>query len=118
MSFVFAGKTQQMNTEFYDGISVRFSLNSLDGRSLRSIVEEDKKEIDDVVETISEISETTIGDMEGYSYTVEGLGMYRKIYLAADTQRYFEITDFTTDPQNEGYDEVVRNMLNTLEIQP
>ena len=59
----------------------------------------------------------TVNGISGYTYTVEGLGTFKNIYLQSPNKACtVEITDATIDPTNQGYQKTVDKILTTFKF--
>lgn len=108
------GPSQKPETEFYDGISLLFQFNPLAGQSLEDVVDasiEEAKEFGQILEAKAPI---TLNNYQGFTYTAEGLGVFKNIFLEWPGQGYMEIVDSTSDPTSQGYEEIVDQILATL----
>ncbi len=110
------GPTQEPNTEFYDGISLVIRPEALQGRTLAEVANEKTSEAP--IETIvEEPSSITINSIEGITYTVEGIGTQQHILLPFMNEgAYLHIINTTADPEMQGFNELVNEMLETLEL--
>lgn len=112
------GPTQVKDTDFYDGISLRFSSGSLESKSLKFFVEEKVKQSKENAEIIVNPTEIKVGNLTGYTYRVRGLGEHTYIYLTPRYNTYLEIINSTVDPGNRGYQETVNQILSTFKFLP
>jgi len=90
----------------------------LGSETIESLVD---KKINDL-ETEGEVEiagikkEISANELEGFTFTVEGLGVFKYIYLDLGNKHYLEIVDATVDPSSEGYVKTVGEMLETIEV--
>lgn len=110
------GPTQEKDTEFYDGISLSFSLPlQIGNTSLKDYVDSKIEESKQFGEILKPRSEITVNGIKGYTYTSEGLGIFQNIYLQSpDKTCTVEITNATNDPTNQGFQETVNKILATF----
>jgi hypothetical protein len=118
-SFIMLGPTQKEGTEFYDGISLTISLDTLGTNTLKELVDIKAKKIED--DPVSEIVDgpvpITIANLSGYRLTTKGFGTFEYYYLPVEETGYLEIIDATKDPTGQGYGKTVEAMLDSLVIQ-
>lgn len=113
------GATQSMGTELYDGISLLITSGRMDGKNLKEFVFHEyliaKK--DPQTETITEIKPVTIGAKEGFVYKIKNPSEKEVIYLPRENNKYLIITNSTKTPDNQSrnYNEVVTQMLSSIE---
>lgn len=114
------GPTQRPNTEFHDGISLRFSSGSLEGMSLIELVEQEADDFRQkrMVDEVSSLRFVTVNGVSGYSFDVPSLGKTTHMYLTRGTDGYLLIVNATIDPTNQGFEETVNKMFSTLRIEP
>lgn len=114
------GPSQKADTEFYDGISLTFSLPvELQGVSLEDYV---AKKILSIKELgVSEVTkpqeEITVNNISGYTFTESGLGTFQNIFLPSpDKKSVIEITNGTKDPTSQGFGKTVQTILATFKF--
>ena len=109
------GPTQKKDTGFYDGISLTFSPPLAINISLKDYVDDKINESKEFGEIIKPREEIVINGVKGYTYTDQGMGTFKNIYLQAeDKSCTVEITNSTVDPTNQGYQETVDKILSTF----
>ena len=115
------GPTQQANTEFYDGLSLRFaSITSLEPNQTLQQYVQDKIEIsqssaDSTI--IKALQPVTIANLSGYSYTSKGLGEFEYIFLQTpETDQIVRIINGTQDPTNQGFQQTISQILQTFQF--
>ena len=112
------GPTQKTDTEIYDGIYLIFSEESLGDLTLLEYatqkVEASRKESIAII--LKELEPITINNCHGYSYTAEGLGIYKYIYLASEDGQVVEIINGTIDPTNQDFQQTVDQILSTFQF--
>jgi len=110
------GPTQKAETEFYDGISLRFDSGSLGGKTLKQLVEEKAEQDKENAEILIAPTTTIIAGISGFSYRARGLGEYTSIYLPGKSGAYIEIINFTVDPTGKGFQETAEQILSTFKV--
>ncbi len=115
----FWGPTQQANTEFYDGISLSFSLPfTIEGLSLEDYVDQQITMSRENGEIETSKTPISINNNQGFSYVVSGLGSFKYIYLQSPNNEWVvEIVDSTVDPTNQGYIDTVQQILNSFQFE-
>jgi len=113
------GPTQKADTEFYDGISLRFQPLEILNITLADYVQAQVTDIKDV--GISKLTSgpfsITLNGYKGLTYTEQGLGTFKTIVLESKGGTMFvEITDSTSDPGNLGFDKTVDQILSTFQF--
>lgn len=110
------GPTQEKETEFYDGISLNFSLPfKIDNMSLKDYVDSKIEESKQHGEILKPREEITVGGISGYTYTAQGLGMFQYIFLQSQNKLWtVEIVNGTADPTNQGFQKTVDKILSTF----
>jgi len=116
--FSLLGPTQKEGTEFFDGISLTFRFGSYTTDDFEAFVNEKISEINsDGLSTVQgDKKQVTFNSIPGYSFTVEGLGIFDYIYLDKESGEYLEIVDATKDPASQGFNDTVEAMLSSLEL--
>lgn len=115
------GPTQKKDTEFYDGLSLSFSLPfKIGNTTLKDYVDSEiakVKQQEDIVKILEPKKEITINGINGYTYTSQGLGTFQNIFLQSpDGTCTVEITNATNDPTNQGYQKTVDKILSTFKF--
>jgi len=112
------GPTQEKDTEFYDGISLSFSLPlQIGNTSLKDYVDNKIEESKQFGEILKPRSKIIINGIEGYTYTSEGLGIFQNIYLQSPNKACtVEITNATNDPTGQGFQQTVDKILSTFKF--
>lgn len=111
------GKTQKEQTELYDGISLHFDPREIEGLTLLQYAQirvDESKNLGSTI--INDLSETSLGRHQGYTYTAEGLGTHTNIFLESDSGIFLIIVDSTVDPNDEGYKKIVDQILSTFQF--
>jgi len=114
------GPTQKKDTEFYDGLSLTFSLPlEIGNLSLNDYVDGKIEEVEKggVAEITKSKKAVLVNEINGYTFTVQGLGTFQNIFLQSlDKTCTVEITNATIDPTNQGYQETVDKILSTFKF--
>lgn len=112
------GPSQEKDTEFYDGISLSFSMSlQIGNTTLKDYVDQKIAESKQFGEILKPRSEITINGIKGYTYTSEGLGIFQNIYLQSpDKACTVEIVNATYDPTNQGYQQTVDQIFSTFKF--
>jgi len=116
------GPAQKLDTELYDGIALNFSLPfKLGSRSLKDYAQEKinkDKEMPDLIIIEKDLEEITVGDLKGYTYTVSGLGTFQYLFLQSQfkTDNFVEISNLTSDPTNQGFAQIVEQVLASFKF--
>ncbi|MFP4514474.1 MAG: hypothetical protein ACLFNO_00520 [Parcubacteria group bacterium] len=118
VSFLYFGDTQGFGTEVYDGIV--FTVNRVLNRDDLSIREYTETRFDEneIATVADEISEYTLNDISGYSYSLISAGTETTyIFLPLEDDTILEIRYIAADPGDEGYQDVVDHMLDSMVIE-
>ena len=114
------GPTQKEDTEFYDGLSLTFSLPLKIGNlSLNDYVDDKIEEVEKggVAEITKSKKAVLVNEINGYTFTVQGLGTFQNIFLQSlDKTCTVEITNATIDPTNQGYQQTIDKILSTFKF--
>ncbi len=111
------GPTQKQDTEFFDGISVSFSAPMVINTTLLDYVDSKIEESKQFGEILKPREQIVVNGITGYTYTTEGLGVFKNIYLQSmDKSCTVEITDATVDPTSQGYQEIVDKILTSFKF--
>jgi len=114
------GPTQKPQTEFYDGISLQFELPFELGNTplenyVQSVIEAEI--VEGISELIKDKEKIVIAGLEGYTFTIRGLGEFQYIYLQSSDSVYaIEITNATRDPAGQGFLQTVDLILSTFKF--
>jgi len=112
------GPTQQTGTEFYDGISISIDSGQLPNQLTFDEYVGSRRDTltkDPIITSVSDITPISIGQHNGATFTFEGLGRHRFIFIP-NNRGYLEIADSTQDPTNQGYKEQVNQILNSITL--
>ncbi len=112
----FIGPTQAEGTEVYDGIILEFgTITPLGDQLLLPYVKEDLGEQREHAEVIKEPTPIKVNGIDGYTYTISGLGEFTFIYLPTpDGKSVVRINYLVADPENSGYQKIVDDMLESF----
>ncbi|HOZ02927.1 MAG TPA: hypothetical protein PKX78_00345 [Candidatus Woesebacteria bacterium] len=115
----FWGPTQNANTEFYDGISLNFSLPfKIEGLALEEYVDQQIVMFQENGEIAIPRTKISYNNYQGYYFVVQGMGTFKNIYLQSPSKEWVvEIVDSTVDPTNQGYLETVKQILNSFQFE-
>ncbi|HLL60798.1 MAG TPA: hypothetical protein VK338_03705 [Candidatus Nitrosocosmicus sp.] len=116
VSFSKSGPTQINGSEINDGISLRISGGSLKGQSLNEFMQKEIKGNGEL-QLLKPISQTSINNLAAYTFKLRGLGEFTYFYIPVKDNEYIEIVDSTVDPTNQGYHEIVDQMLSTFKLE-
>lgn len=115
-----SGKTQQGQTEMYDGVIIVFERINLDAKTLNDWVDESIKNstIDGTIEVIKPKKSTTVNGYPGFTYILKGLGESEYFVLQKDSNSNsaVSITTFVADPENVGFQKEVDAVISTLQL--
>ncbi len=115
IEFLWLGSQQKPGTEITDGVRVLVSKLNLPAQiSLKNHLQE---KIDDARKTgkeiLSDIELENHYDYATYTYTVLGLGEYKHLIVPVNSQKYFDISIFTS---HDRYQKFVDEILKTFKI--
>jgi len=116
-----SGPTQKAGTEFYDGISLTIIPSKTGDKSLKDIVDEKIAKIksdSSVAYSVGNVEVYSVNSTTGYKFTVTGNGEYDYIYLPLGTDYYAQIVDSTADPENQGYQAEVDDIIDSIDFLP
>jgi len=111
------GPTQKPETEFYDGISLSFTIKQLSNQTLEQYTDTQIQQEKDMgfMEIFEEKQPYQMNDYSGFTYTTTGLGTHQYILLQnPNLDQFVEITNSTSDPTNQGFDSIVDQILSTF----
>lgn len=108
------GPTQKEDTEFYDGLSISFTIYPLEGKTFAETVMSNRQGSEEVSgEKISEPTKIITSGFEGLTYEV--MGHHYFFYPIGDSN-YLFVTNMTNDPTNAGFTEIAEQILSTFVI--
>lgn len=117
------GPTQKEATEFYDGINLQFFPGKLENQTFdefakSSFASEKKSSEEDPggVKIVRSLEATVINGLNGYTFTIRGLGTFKTIYLQSPFTKdlFIKIVDGTNDPTGKGFQKIVDQILSTF----
>lgn len=120
VSIIIKGPTQKPQTEFYDGLSLRLKPLDLGDQDLQDYVDTQVEvaENNGVSHIASGPLFTSVNGYTGYRFTDDGYGTQTYYYLETiDGSQAVEITVMVEDPTDQGYEAMVDQILESLELQ-
>lgn len=114
------GPTQAVGSELFDGVAVIIRWHNLQGRTLENFVDHQiaAAGLDGVSVVARGKQPVTIGQYQGYSYVLEGLGTYTKNFIMKDSShRTLELEYLVEDPTNIGFQQQVNQILNSINLE-
>jgi len=109
------GPSQKEDTEFYDGISLSFTVLPLGELTLEEYVDKQLKEGMELFDVIEGKKEASINNIPGFGYAVQGLGIH-KYLLVQRSDQVIIIGDNTQDPADQGFAKTVDEILKTFQL--
>ena len=109
-----SGPTQKEATEFYDGISLNFKTGATNSQTVQQIAEKRRGELVELFET-GDLLPATLGKLNGFTFHVKGYAEGDYYFLGLGPNDYLEIFDATLDPSNAGFDQLVAQILKSLQ---
>ena len=116
VQFMVTGDEQAPNTELTDGASVTFDRINLQDGSLSAYVDADIAETEQVGEITVAKEEYQLDEYAGYRYVAETLGEVTHIFLQVDPEAALGISYTVVDPNDEGYELLIEQMLQSVEL--
>jgi hypothetical protein len=110
------GPTQRAETEFYDGVSILFLVENMNGKSLEQIAKERVGGAIDMDGNPVAINPVVIAGLNGIKYVISELGTATFYFLPLDGGRYLRISSGTSDPTNQGYFDIVDKILSSIKV--
>lgn len=113
------GEDNTPNTEVTDGLTFFAKAVELDDSESLSDFINDKYESEiEILEPVQAPTSTTIGDRDAYKYlVVSQVGSNSTIIvIEAENNNVFVVSYTVSDPNDQGYEETVNTMMQTLEI--
>lgn len=111
------GPTQATDTELYDGLALSVRKRTLEPTiSLRSYAEDQARQLSDVGTILEAVHEESIAGKSGYAFTVDSLGVFTIIFLPAENSDIYEISYIAADPTQQGFADIVEEMLSSIEF--
>jgi len=111
------GPSQRDETEFYDGIDLTFSSGTYNG-DFYSVASQKLQEVKDWPTYVSsaEIKALALAGKEAYSFEAVTMGKAVYYFIKKNSNEYIEIANSTNDPTNQGFENIVSQMLTSLKI--
>jgi len=112
------GPSQKESTELYDGIMLNFSLPfKIEELSLSDYVDQQIEKSLENAEVLEPKTEISINGLKGYTYTAQGLGIHKYIFLQSPEKSWtVEIINSTSDPSDQGFEKTVNKILKTFKF--
>ena len=116
--FLIAGPSQRVNTEFSDGVYVRFWVEKYGEKTLEGVARERYDYISKsaTAELKSKLEKVKVAEKEGWVFTFESLGENKMYFLPIDGVRYLKVIDRSQDVSKVGLEEINRLLLGTLSL--
>lgn len=112
------GPTQEANTEFYDGVSVSIYARTLaEDETLEDVIGDEVGQTEQIGEVLEPVSTTTLAGLAGRHFRSYTVGAPQdRYYLQLNENTLLVVSAGAPDPTEQGYEQVVAQMLNSLEI--
>lgn len=111
------GPTQREGTELYDGIIISFmkpeNPDNLDLEPFAKFKLEEELEFEG--EVIKPVTKVSYGEFTGYEFTILSLGEASSFFFENDSGEIVRIVYFVEDPADEGFDNMLTQVLQSLE---
>ena len=117
VNFTLVGPSQAPATEFFDGISLRFSRIGSRGQTTKDFAQQ---QLDDLRNSPvfesgdQKVAPIVINNYQGFEYEVQTITPIRYIYLPAGENEVLEIVDLTRDPTGAGFEAIRDRILSDL----
>ncbi|RLC35479.1 hypothetical protein DRH14_00900 [Candidatus Shapirobacteria bacterium] len=110
------GPSQKKDTEPYDGLYLTFGHPlKLKNSSLDDYTDQQLKLLLETGELVDKKKKIKINGFDAYSFSVQGLGLHRYIYVkSTDGRLVMTITDSTHDPGHQGFSKTVDLIMSTF----
>jgi len=120
IEFVYEGQDAVPNVEYNDGFVLKIDTGVLlqDQSFLDYVQSQHSAEKESLTNlSVGELSLLEIANTQGYEFSKEALGTYRIIYLPVSNEnKYLRLSVFTQGENKQEYEEIVSNILSSLEI--
>ena len=118
VTFYTQSPTQGAEDEMFNGIILNVKKAVHDSASLREFAasERDRISQEAITTSATNLVEKSYGSKDGYEFTASTLGDFRYFYLDKGNKEYILITMLVADPQNQGYEEKVKQMISSLDF--
>jgi len=118
-TIVFAkwGPSQKENTGFYDGINLILDQGQYEG-SFLSLVQSELAKMKEwpTYESSTDLEAVAVAGREAWSFKVVSMIESTYTYIKKNDHEYFRITNNTQDPTNQGFAQIVEQMLESLDL--
>lgn len=116
--FGLGGPKQGGNTEFSDGIYIRFWVKNFEGGDLKAVVDDQYRYYDEKAtsEVISKPAQIELGGKSGWVFSFESLGENRLYFFPLNELQYVMILDSSKDTSRVGLEEIDKLLLSTLSL--
>lgn len=114
------GPTQSLNTELFDGTALIIRWHDLQGRSLENFVDHQiaAAGLDGISVIVRGRQPVTIGQYNGYSYVLEGLGTYTKSFIMKDSaSQVLQLEYLVEDPTNLGFQQQINQIMSSINLE-
>lgn len=117
VKLTFIGPTQQEGTEVYDGIIINFRLEDIpENADLETAAKQAAQANPEVTEIINPVSQSQLAGYEAYTYRSRSLGEYTHYILNYSGDQFLHISYTAPDPENQGYQQIVNEILDSLSM--
>lgn len=113
--FALMGPTQVDGTEVFDGILFDFNKRTY-ADTLRSLVDADVKQTEDLGEVTEEVRQTTVDGRPAFTYKANTLGLYTHYYVDLGDKESLVISYINPDPTSKGFKDITDRMLASVRI--
>jgi hypothetical protein len=115
---ILSGPSQSQGTEITDGILLIISTGGYNENSFQEFVQSqaNKQATDPLTESVSEVGDINVSDLNGYSFDTVGLGESTYYYLNRGENQYLRVIEIVQDPTGQGFEQTVNQMLSTLTL--
>ena len=115
VQFFVLGPTQSTGTEMYDGISMEVMYETYE-ESFKDVADAAVQNSESNSEITEPLKPAKLGGVNGYTYSVTGLGSFVNYYLPINEGEYLVVTYLVSDPTNAGFKDTVDKMLRSMII--
>ena len=118
VTFTKIGETQAEGTELFDGFTVNVKQDTYTQNNFEDLVKTKHAENknDPATHTVTDIKKITIAGISGFTFKVSALGEFTHYYLPAGNGEYVQLVMMVADPENQGYQKTVNDMLASLKL--
>ncbi len=114
IKFTYLG-SDQATGEITDGFTLTVSSYEQDDQTLEEFAQTRFQEDMQASEEVSPVTSTVFKDRSAYTYTVENVGEIENTVVEND-DAYVVISSNISDPNNQGYEDMVEQMKDSLEL--